>query len=73
MAWATRTAVALLWLLHWLPLPVLALLGRGLGEAFYVFARARRNVVLTNLRLCFPGMADRDSRRSGTGDAPLHG
>ena len=49
--------VGLLWLVHWFPLPVLRALGGGLGRLFYLFARERRNVVLTNLRLCFP---DRD-------------
>jgi len=46
--------VGFLWLLHWLPLPVLRALGGGLGRLFYRFAYERRNVVLTNLRLCFP-------------------
>jgi len=46
--------VGFLWLLHWLPLPVLRALGGGLGRLFYRFASERRNVVLTNLRLCFP-------------------
>ena len=46
--------VGFLWLLHWLPLPVLRALGGGLGRLFYRFAHERRNVVLTNLRLCFP-------------------
>jgi KDO2-lipid IV(A) lauroyltransferase len=46
--------VGFLWLLHWLPLPVLRALGGGLGRLFYRFARERRMVVLTNLHLCFP-------------------
>ncbi|MGQ0750246.1 MAG: LpxL/LpxP family acyltransferase [Betaproteobacteria bacterium] len=55
----TRFAIFLLWLLHFLPLPVLAVIGRGLGVLIYVFVRERRHVALTNLRLCFP---DRDER-----------
>jgi KDO2-lipid IV(A) lauroyltransferase len=39
-------------------LPVLRALGGGLGRLFYVFAQERRNVVLTNLRLCFPDRSD---------------
>lgn len=50
----TRLLLAALWLLHWLPLPVLALLGRGLGQALFLAARSRRHVALTNLALCFP-------------------
>ena len=48
--------VAFLWLLHWLPLPVLRALGWGLGRLLFVLARARRDITLTNLRLCFPEM-----------------
>ncbi|WP_225433295.1 lysophospholipid acyltransferase family protein [Thauera sedimentorum] len=55
---ASRVGVALLWLLHWLPLPVLAPLGVALGELLFRFARGRRHVVLTNLRLCFTELDD---------------
>ena len=50
----TRAAIFLLWLAHFLPLPFLAPLGRGLGLLIYAFVRERRHVALTNLRLCFP-------------------
>jgi KDO2-lipid IV(A) lauroyltransferase len=46
--------VGFLWLLHWLPLPALRGLGWGLGRLLYMLGRERRNVALTNLRLCFP-------------------
>jgi KDO2-lipid IV(A) lauroyltransferase len=52
----TRLALALMWLLHWLPLPILAVPGRLFGRLLYVFARERRHVALTNLGLCFPQM-----------------
>ncbi len=52
----TRLGVALFWLLHWLPLPVLARVGEALGLLIYVFALPRRRVAATNLRLCFPEM-----------------
>lgn len=54
----TRLGLALIWLLHWLPLPVLAVLGRCAGWLLYGLARERRQVVLTNLRLCFPELRD---------------
>ncbi len=54
----TYLLVALLWLLHWLPLPVLRALGWGLGRLLYIFGRERRNVALTNLRLCFPEQSE---------------
>lgn len=50
----SRLVIALLWLLHWLPLPVLALLGQGFGMVLYVAIPKRRHVVEVNLRLCFP-------------------
>ena len=49
-----RAVLALLWLLHWLPLPVLVPLGRGLGALLWWFGRARRRIALRNLELCFP-------------------
>ena len=52
----TRLVIAAMWLLHWLPLPVLAILGRGLGLALYVLVPERRHVTLTNLGLCFPAL-----------------
>lgn len=50
--------LGLLWLLHWLPLPLLRFCGRRLGGLFYRFGRERREVALTNLRLCFPELGE---------------
>jgi KDO2-lipid IV(A) lauroyltransferase len=49
-----RAGLALVWLLHLLPLGVLAKLGEWLGVLFFVLGRERREVARTNLRLCFP-------------------
>ncbi|HYR26471.1 MAG TPA: lipid A biosynthesis acyltransferase, partial [Aquabacterium sp.] len=49
-----RAALGLLWLLHFLPLPVLAAFARGLGALLYRLAGSRRKVGLRNLELCFP-------------------
>lgn len=49
-----RCAIALLWLLHWLPLPILAALGQGLGALLWKLAGSRRRIALRNLELCFP-------------------
>ena len=59
----SRLAIAFFWLLHGLPLPVLNGLGRGFGLLLYPLARARRKVVLTNLRLCFPQLDEVARRR----------
>jgi KDO2-lipid IV(A) lauroyltransferase len=49
-------ALALLWLLHFLPLPILAALGRGLGVTLYYCAIRRRKIAKINLGWCFPEM-----------------
>jgi KDO2-lipid IV(A) lauroyltransferase len=49
-----RILLGLLWLLHWLPLGVQAVLGRGLGRLLYTVARTRRRIALRNIELCFP-------------------
>ncbi len=51
-----RLALSLLWLTQWLPLPVLASLGVGVGRVLYRLAGSRRRVGLRNLQLCFPQM-----------------
>jgi len=50
----TRVGLAVIWLLHFLPLRLLAPLGGALGMLLYLFALERRRVTLTNLKLCFP-------------------
>lgn len=54
----TRVGLGLIWLLHWLPLSLLAPLGRAAGLLLYLLAGERRRVVLTNLKLCFPELSD---------------
>lgn len=56
----TRLGVGLLWLLHWLPLGLLARVGRGLGALFYALGRERRQVTLTNLARCFPELGEKE-------------
>ncbi|MGH8631653.1 MAG: lysophospholipid acyltransferase family protein, partial [Burkholderiales bacterium] len=57
----TRLALALLWLLHFLPRTLLARLGESIGLALMALGTERRNVVRTNLKLCFPQL-DEDGR-----------
>jgi KDO2-lipid IV(A) lauroyltransferase len=49
-----RLLVLLMWLLHWLPLPVTGRLGAAIGDLLFIYKKKRRNITLTNLRLCFP-------------------
>ena len=58
-----RLGLALIRLMNLLPLAVLSRLGAALGTLLYALARARRKVVLTNLRLCFPELQDIERRR----------
>jgi len=51
---AARVLLAVLWLLHWLPLPVLASLGRALGALLHALARSRRSIARRNVELCLP-------------------
>ena len=53
----TRLLLALMWVLHWLPLPVLGWLGSALGLLLYAVVGERRHVTMTNLGLCFPHLA----------------
>ncbi len=56
-------ALGLLWLLHWLPSPALARLGRGLGRFLFVLGRSRRAVALKNLSLCFQELTLSEQRQ----------
>jgi Kdo2-lipid IVA lauroyltransferase/acyltransferase len=57
-----RIVVGLMWLLHWLPLSLQATVGSALGNLLYLLIVPRRRVVLTNLRLCFPQLGERERR-----------
>lgn len=46
--------IAILWTLHWLPLPILAVLGRGLGLLLYHAGKRRRKIATINIAWCFP-------------------
>ncbi|WP_416200227.1 lipid A biosynthesis acyltransferase [Undibacterium sp. CCC3.4] len=43
-----------MWLLHFLPLPLLGRFGEAVGALLFILIRKRRHIALTNLRLCFP-------------------
>lgn len=50
-----RASIAMLWLLHFLPLALLSRIGEVFGMLLYRLARERREVCLINLVRCFPG------------------
>ncbi len=58
-----RLGIFLLWLLHFLPLPLLAPIGRGIGMLAFVFIRKRRRIAAINLSLCFPSIPASERQR----------
>lgn len=58
----THAVLVLLWLLHWLPLTLLAPLGRGFGLVLWVIGVSRRSIALRNLALCFPDKREAERR-----------
>jgi Kdo2-lipid IVA lauroyltransferase/acyltransferase len=61
--WPTWFGICVLRLLGWLPLPLLAVVGGGLGLLLYVLHVPRRRVVRVNLERCFPGLPRAHIRR----------
>lgn len=58
--WPTWLGLGVLRLLCLLPLPAMLAVGRGLGSLVGLLARRRRQVVLTNLRLCLPDLTENE-------------
>jgi KDO2-lipid IV(A) lauroyltransferase len=58
-----RLVLLLMWLLHWLPLPVLGRIGVVMGEVLFLLMRERRNITLTNLALCLPDFPEAERRK----------
>jgi KDO2-lipid IV(A) lauroyltransferase len=53
-----RLLLGLMWLLHWLPLPILGRLAEAIGTLLFMALQSRRHIALTNLRLCLPDLSD---------------
>lgn len=61
--WPSWFGLGLLRVLSWLPLPLLALFGRALGQLLYYLHAERRRIVLINLEQCFPHWGRRQRRQ----------
>jgi len=57
-----RILLGLMWLLHWLPLPVLGRIGTGVGSLLFAVMGPRREIALTNLRLTMPQLSEAQRR-----------
>src|SRR5471032_3394888 len=55
-----RLLLALMWLLHWLPLPILGRFGVAVGSLLFIAMPRRRKIALTNLRLCMPELSEKE-------------
>ena len=53
-----RLLLGLLWLLHGLPLSLLAPLGRAVGRLLHGLAASRRRIARRNVALCFPELGE---------------
>ena len=53
-----KLLLGIMWLLHWLPLPVLGRFGDAVGTLLFMVMRPRRHIALTNLRLCLPELSE---------------
>jgi len=53
-----KLLLGIMWLMHWLPLPVLGRFGDAVGSLLFVVMRPRRHIALTNLRLCLPELTE---------------
>jgi KDO2-lipid IV(A) lauroyltransferase len=53
-----KLLLGLMWLLHWLPLPLLGRVGKLTGSLLFMTLRSRRHIALTNLRLCMPELTE---------------
>jgi len=59
----SRVVLALMWLVHWLPLRVIAWIGNAVGVLLYWLIPERRRVTRINLQKCFPQMAAAERER----------
>ena len=57
-----RLALVLMWLLHCLPLAVLARVGEAFGLLLYALGAERRRVCFVNLERCFPSLGQEERR-----------
>ena len=55
-----RLLLGLMWLLHWLPLPILGRVGKVVGSLLFMVLGKRRHITLTNLRMAMPELSEQE-------------
>ncbi len=63
----SRVVLALMWLVHWLPLRVIAWIGSAIGAVLYWLIPERRRVTRINLEKCFPRLSTQERERLARG------
>lgn len=58
-----KLLLGFMWLMHWLPLPVLGRIGNGIGFLLFYIMTPRRKIALINLRLAMPEMSEAERRK----------
>jgi Kdo2-lipid IVA lauroyltransferase/acyltransferase len=61
--WPTWLGLGFMRLVSWLPLPLIAAFGGGLGMLLYALHAKRRYIVHVNVSRCFPELAPREQAR----------
>jgi len=61
--WPTWLGLGFMHLVSWLPLPLIALFGGGLGMLLYALHAKRRHIVHINVSRCFPELSPRAQAR----------
>ena len=54
--WLLWLGASLLWIISWLPYPVLMSFGAGFGRLLHATLKSRRKIARRNIELCFPQM-----------------
>ena len=57
-----KLLLGFMWLMHWLPLPILGRFANGIGSLLFWWMKPRRDIALTNLRLCMPELSEAERR-----------
>ncbi len=55
-----KLLLGLMWLLHWMPLPVIGRIGETIGTLLFAQSHSRREIMLANLRLCMPHLPEQE-------------